>query len=129
MQPTSSWTSNCRYAWATRAQGNLTLVGHRDYFVLLADEAYDIEVSDLDVAIQEADKVFPPEGWTWTPGVWTAAGWNVKPISKGWQICREDGTVASKQHYARADLARKWCEIRSDRVGIHLRGPKPAKEA
>lgn len=125
----SSWNSNSRYSWATREQGNLTLVGHRDYFVLLADEAYDIKVSGLDSAIQEADRVFPPPGWAWGQGEWASTGWRVKLGSKGWLIYREEGTLASKQHYPRADLARKWCDVRADRVGINLRGPKPTKVA
>lgn len=125
----SSWISNRRYFWATREQGNLTLVGHRDYYVLLGDEAYDIKVKDLDVAIQEADKVFPPEGWTWAGDMWTSKGWQVKPCPEGWAVCAEDGSVLSKQYCSRADLARKWCEVRSDRVGLNLRGPKPAAKA
>jgi hypothetical protein len=124
---TSVWTSNCRYLWATREQGNLTLVGHRGHFMLLGEEAYDIWVKDLDMAIHEADKVFPPEGWTWAPSGWVSEGWAVKNGPEGWYVCRGDDTVASKQYYPRADLARKWCEIRADRVGLHLRGPKPSK--
>ena len=124
---TSSWTSNCRYLWATREQGNLTLVGHRDYFVLLQEEAYDINVPDLDTAIQEADKTFPPDGWKWQDASWKAEGWIVSKVPQGWAVFRDDGTAASKQYYPRADQGRKWCEIRADRVGMSLRGPKPAK--
>jgi hypothetical protein len=85
-------------------------------------------VDSLEEAISYADKHHPPEGWEYVFGLWLRQGWKVTPSDEGWQIFDQEGTLMSAQYFSRADLARKWCEVRQDRVGINLRGPKPKKK-
>ena len=127
--PTSSWQTNRRYGWAARASGILTLVAHRGVYLLLSDKIVPIEAASLEAAIDKADSLAPPAGWSQVVGLWLSHGWKVQRDGEGWAIYDEHGTRMSKQVFDRADLARKWCEVRQDRVGINLRGPKPKEEA
>ena len=127
--PTSSWQTNRRYGWAARMSGMLTLVAHRGVYLLLSDKIVPIEAASLEAAIDKADSLAPPAGWSQVVGLWLAPGWKVQRDGEGWAIFDESGSRMSKQVFDRADLARKWCEVRQDRVGINLRGPKPKEEA
>ena len=128
----SAWISNKKYGWAFRAVGELTLVQHRERFVLLHNGTDTLRpASTLEEAIQIADQSYPPDNWTYrflTEGLWTAPGWRLTPSKGLWYVLDEAGTQRSKQPFSRADLARKWCEVRADRVGINLRGPKSTKK-
>ncbi len=124
----SSWATNVRYGWAFRESGMLTLVAHRGVFLLLSDKVMPIEAATLNEAIGDADTLLPPWGWSHVVGLWLSRGWKVQPVDGGWAIFSEDGTRKSKQVFQRADLARKWCEVRQDRVGLSLRGPKPKEQ-
>ena len=126
--PTSHWKTNRRFSWASRETGNLTLVGHRGVFLLLSDQVVPIVAATLEEAVDKADAVIPPPGWNYVVGLWLSRGWKVQRGEGGWLVFDEKGTQMSKQVFARADLARKWCEVRADRVGINLRGPKPKEE-
>ena len=121
----SNWTTNSRYSLGFREVGGLTLIQHRGVFVLLTDRVLPVEADSLTEAIAKADAHLPPEGWSHVVGLWLAPGWKIKREGTGWLIFGEDGVQKSKQLFERADLARKWCEVRNDRVGINLRGPKP----
>lgn len=123
----TSWQTNKRYGWAFRENGMLTLVAHRGVFLLLSDQVEPLQASSLEEAIAAADKLRPPSEWSHVVGLWLHRGWKVQPVEGGWAIFDEAGQRKSRQVFARADLARKWCEIRQDRVGINLRGPKPTK--
>ena len=123
--PFSHWSTNSRYKYGFREAGQLTLIAHRGVFLLLSDKVVPIDISDLDDAIARADLLLPPPGWSYVVGMWLHPGWKVQPHPKGWVVFGEDGEQKSKQVFLRADLARKWCEVRNDRVGLNLRGPKP----
>ena len=123
--PTSVWSTNKKYDLATREAGGLTLIKHRGVFILLTDRVLPVEATTLSDAIEKADSHFPPDGWNLVVGLWLAPGWKVTQQEGGWVIFDEAGEQKSKQVFERADLARKWAEIRNDRVGINLRGPKP----
>ena len=123
----TSWQTNKRYGWAQRQDANLTLVAHRGVFLLLSDQIEPIAVDSLEEAITAADKLHPPESWRLVVGLWLRRGWKVQKEADGWGVFDEDGVRKSKQVFSRADLARKWCEVRQDRVGLNLRGPKPAQ--
>ena len=126
---TSSWSTNRKYLWARREAGQLTLVGHRGVFLLLTDKVQPITATSLRDAIAQADRLEPPPEWSYVCGLWLRRGWKVQPVEGGWSIFDEEGAQKSKQVFERADLARKWCEVRADRVGINLRGPKPKTSA
>jgi hypothetical protein len=121
----SSWATNSRYRYGFREEGQLTLIAHRGVFLLLSDKVIPIDVQELDAAIAQADLLLPPTGWSYVVGMWLHPGWKVQSVEKGWVVFGEDGEQKSKQVFPRADLARKWCEVRQDRVGLNLRGPKP----
>jgi len=128
------WHSNKRFGWAHREDGGLTLIGHRDVLFLLSDQIAPLDAKDLPAAMQEADQKHPPTGWSCVFGAWLSENWQVKPKREegavvGWTVHSREGEQKSKQVFDRADLARKWCEVRKDRVGLNLRGPKPKKTA
>ena len=125
MSTFSNWRTNVRYGLGFRDVGGLTLIRHRGVFVLLTDRVLPVEADSLTEAIAKADAHIPPEGWSHVVGLWLAPGWKVKSEEGGWGVFDEEGTRKTKQVFERADLARKWCEVRNDRVGINLRGPKP----
>jgi hypothetical protein len=125
---TSNWTTNKRYHWASRKDAGLTLVLHRGKWCLLEELSGPLTLyasDSLATAILEADRRYPPEGWGYVVGMWVSNDWYIKPEGEGWMIYDKDKALKSTHVFARADLARKWCEIRQDRVGLRLRGPKP----
>jgi len=82
----------------------------------------------LEGAIEAADALLPPSGWDRTPGRWQREGWSVQAEPEGWYIYRAvNGALepASVREFASADRARRWVEVRLDRTGTNLRGPKP----
>tara|TARA_Y100000310_G_scaffold13424_1_gene13671 strand:- start:495 stop:905 length:411 start_codon:yes stop_codon:yes gene_type:complete len=125
MNDFSSWTTNKRYGWAHREAGQLTLVFHRGVYLLLSDKVMPIEAPSLAEAIAQADSHLSPPDWSYVVGMWLRPGWKVQKGEAGWKVYGEDGEPKSQKVFKRADMARKWCEIRQDRVGINLRGPKP----
>ena len=85
-------------------------------------------ISSLEEAITMADVFHPPEGWNYKEGHWFRNGWHVRPEQGGWYVYRtkdDDSERASVQEFASADRARRWAEVRLDRTGTNLRGPKP----
>jgi hypothetical protein len=128
---TSIWKTNKKYLWAYREQGQLTLVEHRKRFYLLSDEIQPLSASELAGALQEADLLYKPVGWSVVVGLWVSSDWQVRPVKNdegavtGWKVYSREAKQMSKQVFDRPDQARKWCEVRMDRVGLNLRGPKP----
>ena len=54
----------------------------------------------------------------------------MRPEQTGWYVYRlspsgKDRERASVQEFSSADRARRWAEVRLDRTGTNLRGPKP----
>ena len=121
----SSWKTHKGLGWARREEGDLTLVEHRGVFLLLSHEILPIQAADLTEAISFADRKLPPAGWSYVVGMWIRPGWKIQKSGEGWKVHGEDGEPKSQKTFERADMARKWCEIRNDRVGMNLRGPKP----
>lgn len=127
--PTSSWQTNRKYQWASREESALTLLLHRGMYLLLSDRIAPLVATGLDEAIGLADALMPPASWSFVVGMWIAPGWKIQKEGDGWAVFSQEGGRMSKQTFSRADLARKWCEVRNDRVGINLRGPKPSNPA
>lgn len=125
----SSWSTNVKYGYASRQAGDLTLIQHRGVYFLLSDVLLPVEADSLAAAIAKADAHLPPEGWSLVVGMWLSRGWKIQKEEGGWGVFGEDGSRKSKQVFIRADLARKWAEVRADRVDINLRGPKPSQKA
>jgi hypothetical protein len=135
MTLSSAWISNKKYGWATRPVGELTVILHREHFVLLHGKMETLLHETLEGAMRAADQMYPPDAWSYVgttagAGEWSTPGWIVRAGAGGdaWHIYSTSGDLKSKQPFARADLARKWCEVREDRVGINLRGPKPGSK-
>ena len=128
---TSIWRTNKKYGWGFREQGELTVVQHRERFYLLSDEIQPLSSSTLNEALQESDLSCVPVGWSSVVGLWVSDDWQVRPRKDdaggviGWSVYSRQSEQMSKQVFERPDQARKWCELRKDRVGLNLRGPKP----
>lgn len=143
---TSIWITNKRYSFATREMGQLSLISHRGKWCLLlgfngtaaaTEKGLSLysavfDVSSIEEAVEAADAYLPPDGWTYKKDCWVAGSWGgtkegvweVRRVIKDhWMIYGLNGELLSKRTFERADLARKWCEIRKDRVGLNLRGP------
>jgi hypothetical protein len=84
--------------------------------------------NSLDEAIENYDQEYPPSGWIYVAGEWRHGDWKIVPSERGWSVYRSmDGEfeLASVQHFLTVDRARGWSEIRFDRKGMRLKGPKP----
>lgn len=126
MTSTSIWSTNKKYGWARRAAGDLTVVLHRGAYWLLHGEAQElVDAPSLELAMEKADSLHPPPGWEYVFGLWLGEGWKITKEDSHWKIYDQNGELKSTQNFERSDIARKWCEVRQDRVGMNLRGPKP----
>lgn len=125
-QTLSHWQSNKRYRLARREHGSLTLVAHEGKYALINTGVEFFEAASLTEAIEMADRRKPPEGWDFVARMWISPHWFIKPVKGGgWSVFNTASRRMSKQVFERSDQARKWCEVRADRVGLSLRGPKP----
>jgi len=82
----------------------------------------------LEEAIAVADISLVPAGWTYSAGNWMRDGWMIVPQGAGWNIYKHTSDSkerASVRDFTSADRARRWVEVRLDRTGTNLRGPKP----
>ena len=128
------WRTNRKYGYARRDDAGLTVIEHRGMMFLLSENIVPLKATDFHQAVIEADALHQPEGWRCVFGTWVSEHWQVKPTKasdekQGWLIYSREGEEKSKQVFERPDLARKWCEVRKDRVGINLRGPKPKQRS
>ena len=120
--------------------GSALRLGDKTYLVLTDDgwiathksKVHDIPAPRTPNALEEAiiltDAFFTPPQWKFVEGQWIRDGWLIRAEQTGWYVYRtkEDGTdLASVQEFASADRARRWAEVRFDRTGTNLRGPKP----
>ena len=82
----------------------------------------------LEEAIAMTDRTLMPPGWEHDAGNWMRDGWRIQPQGSGWNIYKttdENDAKASVRDFTSADRARRWVEVRLDRTGTNLRGPKP----
>ncbi len=130
----SKWRRDVKTASALRLGDRMSLVlGPKRWRVTLPSGITQVipapaSASALEEAIQVADALLPPPGWTHHDGVWSRDGWVVRPGSTGWYVYRTmngKSEQASVQEFPSADRARWWAEVRLDRTGTNLRGPKP----
>ena len=130
----SKWRRDAKAASALRLGDRVSLVLGKDTWRATLPDGVVSEVraapvsSALEDAIRAADASFPPPGWTHSDGRWVREGWAVRPAHGGWYVYRTaggDDELASVQEFASPDRARRWAEVRLDRTGTNLRGPKP----
>lgn len=133
MDINSKWRRDAKTSSALR-------LGDKTYLVLMDQgwvathkgKAHDIPAPLTPNALEEAivltDAFFTPAQWKFEEGQWLRDGWLVRAEQTGWYVYRTDGEDldrASVQEFASADRARRWAEVRFDRTGTNLRGPKP----
>jgi hypothetical protein len=130
----SKWRRDVKAASALRLGDRVSLVlGKKGWMATLPDQVVrpvnaPPTASALEEAIAAADASFHPPGWELSQGRWEREGWQVLPEQTGWYVYRvADGSKerASVQEFPSADRARRWAEVRLDRTGTNLRGPKP----
>jgi hypothetical protein len=81
----------------------------------------------LDAVIATVDLLYPPEGWNVDDkDLWTRGSWTCRPTPSGWKVSTPGFEV--KQHFMTCDRARKWVDLRVDRVG-GIRGPRTRSAA
>ena len=120
--------------------GSALRLGDKTYLVLTDDgwiathkgTAHPIPAPLTSNALEEAivltDAFFTPPEWTFVEGQWLRDGWLIQAEQTGWYVYRtsdEGMAQASVQEFASSDRARRWAEVRFDRTGTNLRGPKP----
>lgn len=131
----------CNSKWRRDAKtGSALRLGDKTYLVLTDQgwvathkgKAHDIPapltLNALEEAIILTDAFFTPPQWKFVEGQWLRDGWLIRAEQTGWYVYRTDGEDqdrASVQEFASADRARRWAEVRFDRTGTNLRGPKP----
>ena len=129
----SKWRRDAKMGSALRLGDKASLVLTAQGWRVTTDgEVYPViaapSASALEEAITMTDAFHPPAGWTYKEGHWLREGWHVRPEQSGWYVYRtteEDVEKASVQEFASADRARRWAEVRFDRTGTNLRGPRP----
>lgn len=129
----SKWRRDTKMGSALRVGDKASLVlTPQGWRVTTMGEVHSVtaapSVSALEEAITMTDAFHPPEGWTYKEGHWLREGWHIRPEQSGWYVYRttESGVEkASVQEFASADRARRWAEVRFDRTGTNLRGPRP----
>lgn len=127
----SAWATDTRIGWGFRPDKNLTLVRHGEVYCLISGDSSieKLEEKEFLSALVRADHLYPPTDWSWQKNktTWCNKNWLVVRTNQGWRVKDAAGNSLSTKHFLRADQARKWCEIRQDRAGLKLRGPKPKK--
>ncbi len=130
----SKWTRHVKTATAVRGDRLQLGLSSNKWVATKGASAYplraDAHESRLEQAICEADMTFPPDGWTFTDEVWSRPGWTVSSTQDGWNVyivngLPDDMRLASVRTFDTPDRARWWAELRLDRTGTNLRGPKP----
>lgn len=132
---------DCNSKWRRDAKtGSALRLGDKTSLVLTDEgwiathrgKVHDIPAPPSSSALEEAiiltDAFFTPAQWEFNEGQWVRDGWLVRPEQGGWYVYRtkeEEMERASVQEFASPDRARRWAEVRFDRTGTNLRGPKP----
>jgi len=132
------WVRSARVNTANRTDG-VTVMLHDNRWNMVAGKRSKPLTTPpisqfLDKAIEEADVILPPAGWTFKDGTWKSVApvsgtvWSVSPSEDGWAVHRingDDAERASRTTFPTADRARYWASVRFDRSVGGLRGPKP----
>ena len=128
----TAWTRNPKSRTAFRGCGvdALTLVREEAGWSVFRSGALLFRVDteapdDLDSVIVQVDLLSPPADWTVeNPDTWIRGAWICRRGETGWTVSSPALTV--RQTFASCDRARKWVDLRADRVG-GLRGPVPRR--
>lgn len=150
MSVDSTWTRYPKTRTAVRGENGerITLMRQRGgWHAMVGTQSHLIDTSaevGLDDVIVLVDTLFPPNGWASeasedgpTKTRWVRPYWSVREQPDGtWRVFRtrsgQDGAgredLATSKPFRSADRARHWVEIRLDRTGTNLRGPRPRAE-
>jgi hypothetical protein len=134
MTVSTAWTRNPKSCIAFRGHGSeaLTLLREggswsvfRQGFLLFH---VDTETPDeLDSVIVQVDLLSPPAGWTVeAPDIWTRGPWICSRTTTGWKVHSQ--TVKVRQPFSSCDRARKWVDLRVNRI-CGLRGSRLRQSA
>jgi len=128
----SKWTRATRTSSAMRGDRVSLVLTDTGWTAIRGQQTHSVPAppiaESLESAIAATDHLLPPTGWEAVAGNWEREGWTVKAEDQGWYIYRAiNGShePASVREFASADRARRWVEVRLDRTGTNLRGPKP----
>jgi hypothetical protein len=128
----SKWTRMAKAASALRGDRLSLVLTQKGWQATHEGIVHHIQAPSIADAIEEAiavaDILLSPAGWEYAKGNWVRAGWMISPQGTGWNIYKHtDDTKerASVRDFTSADRARRWVEVRLDRTGTNLRGPKP----
>lgn len=126
------WMRAPRSAQATRTDGVAVSLVSGHWSCLRASKETRLKtpglVAYINKAVEEADALFPPDGWTVSDGVWASGNWCLRPVEAGWGVFRTvkgQEERASRQVFESPDRARRWASLRLERGEAGLRGPKP----
>jgi hypothetical protein len=79
---------------------------------LLSGEIQPLVAADLAGALQEADLLYKPAGWSTVVGLWVSKDWQVRSKKNeqgqvvGWQVYSRASEKVSQQVFERPDQAR-----------------------
>lgn len=132
MEDVSRWTRSPRTGSASRSDGVTLALLSGAWTCRFGESSTRLKtpglLAFLDRAIEEADELHTPEGWTYEAGIWkTDKGWWVRPVESGWGVfrtVRAQEERASRKTFESSDRARRWAELRFERGEAPLRGPK-----
>jgi hypothetical protein len=126
------WMRAPRSAQATRTDGVAVSLVSGHWVCRMAAKETRLKtpglVAYLNKAVEEADELFPPAGWSVSGGVWASGTWCLRPVETGWGVFRTvkgQEERASRQVFESSDRARRWASLRLERGEAGLRGPKP----
>jgi hypothetical protein len=132
----SKWRRDAKAATAIRGDRVSLVLTDKGWRATAEGAVFSIEAPpfshEMEEAIETCDQLpaLHPEGWIWWRSAreWIREGWVVRRDNDIWLVLREvKGALcpASVQEFITADRARRWAEVRLDRVGANLKGPKP----
>lgn len=128
----SKWTRMAKAASALRGDRLSLVLTDEGWQATYKGAVHRIQAPPIGDALEEAISVtdisLVPAGWTYSAGNWMRDGWMIAPQGAGWNIYKHTSDSkerASVRDFTSADRARRWVEVRLDRTGTNLRGPKP----
>jgi hypothetical protein len=126
---TSGWTRYPKNSTAFRGYGAGALVlvkaeiGWRLFDDTKSELSLQTSAEDaLDSVIEVVDLLYPPEGWIRLDQTsWERGDWKITSAAAGWKISHP--RFSTRQSFRSADRARKWVDLRADRLNS-TRGPR-----
>ena len=126
---TSGWARYPKNSTAFRGYGEGALVlvksdvGWRLFDEAKNELALDTSSEDgLEAVIETVDLLYPPGGWTRLDHTaWEKGDWKITLTATGWKVAHPRS--APRQTFRSADRARKWVDLRADRLNS-TRGPR-----